>query len=314
MKKEEDNLLIKIDAFLKGHLSKEETAAFAQEIAEDTALSQRVAQQRVHLQALDLLLADDLRAKMNNWETEADTYTDVDTGKKPLNGWTIVGLSLGALTLLMLLYFLWIPQNKAAMPANQQASQHDSLNIKQNDILKNNKDTLQKTPNSTIKPQKQTPSVLDTKLDTKKSVVEAQTLPKDFFITAHEDLAVVLTELENNQVRRGKEADTLIVESYRLIQQKYYVTALNTLKNAQNTEGVFARAIAYFFVGQYLEALPLFDSVAKDSGFAYAETADYYAALCLLADGQKQKAVEHLTKIAQDKGHAYSSKAQFVIQ
>ena len=310
MKKEEDNLLIKIDAYLKGHLSQEDTAAFAQEIAADTALFQQVAQQRVHLQALDLLLADDLRAKMKNWEIEADTYTEADTGKKPLNVWTIVGLSVGAFTVFMFLYFLFTPQNKAVMPANQQANQQDTLKIKSNDLPKNNKDTLQIIPNSNIKSQKEAPSVLDTK----KTVVEAQTVPKDFLITAHADLTVVLTELENNQVRRGKAADTLIVESYRLIQQKYYVRALNTLKNAQNTEGVFAQAIVYFFVGQYLEALPLFDTVAKDSGFAYAETADYYAALCLLDDGKKQEAVKRLTKIARDKGHAYSSKAQFVIQ
>ncbi len=304
---EEDNLLIKIDAYLKGHLSNEETAAFEQDIAADTALAQQVARQRVHLEALDILLEDDLRAKMKNWETEIDD--------KPLssNKWKNGVLLLITFAVLLGLYFLFKPKNDMDLPNN--LNKEDSLIIDKNNI-----DTLQTKPNPTIPTQNKSPflnkSVLPspTKSDAKKPIVKAQTLPNDLLETTNEDLALVLIDLENNTVRRDTQSNRLMSETYRLLKQKDYSKALNVLKNVSNTEGVFLRGITYFLNGQYLKALPIFEDLVKNDGFGRKETAEYYAALCLLANGQKQEGVQHLTKIASDNGHQYTNKAALTLK
>lgn len=303
----EDNLMIKIDAYLKGHLSKEETAAFEQDMAADTALAQQVARQRLHLEALDLLLEDDLRAKMKNWETEMDD--------KPVasNNWKKGGFLIITIAVLLGLYFLFKPKNNIDLPAH--------LNKKDSLILeKNNIDTLQIKPNPTV-PSQNEPSFPNKselpsppKSDAKKPIVKAQTLPNDLLETTNEDLALVLIDLENNTVRRDTQSNRLMSETYRLLKQKDYSKALNVLKNVSNTEGVFLRAVTYFLNGQYTNALPVFENLVKNDGFSRTETAEYYAALCLLENGQKQEGAQRLTKIATDNGHQYANKAVLTLK
>ncbi len=303
----EDNLMMKIDAYLKAHLSKEETAAFEQDMAVDTALAQQVARQRVHLEALDILLEDDLRAKMKNWETEM--------GDKPFasNNWKKGGLLIITIAVLLGLYFLFKPKNNIDLP--------NHLNKKDSLILeKNNIDTLQIKRNPSVPSQNEPPFPNKSELpsppksDAKKPIAKVQTLPNDLLETTNEDLALVLVDLENNTVRRDTQSNRLMSETYRLLKQKDYSKAINGLKNVSNTEGVFLCGIAYFLNGQYTKALPIFENLVKNDGFGRTETAEYYAALCLLANGQKQEGAQRLTKIATDNGHQYVHKAALTLK
>ena len=305
-KADDEQLVIKIDAYLKGHLSEKEATAFAQEIATDAALAQQVTQQQVHLEALDILLEDDLRAKMKNWETETvDDYADSNKWKK----W---GLGLLIVAILLSLYFLFKSQNKAVVPIYQKVNEQDSLSIDKNKKPINSIDTLQTKPNMPNQLQQKTPSVLEEK----NMIVESQTLPNDILATANDDLAVVLTELENIQMRRIEERDTLLDEAYRLMQLKRYSSALVEIKGKVNVAPnvAFLQAIAYFLNKQYKQALPIFENYAQNKGFDRTETAEYYAALCLLAIGQKQEAKKSLTKMANDKKHQYSINAKIMIK
>ena len=122
---------------------------------------------------------------------------------------------------------------------------------------------------------------------------------------------MTLNEFEKNTRTRG--TDTLMSESYALLNQKEYSKALNLLKNAPNTEGVFPTAIAYFLNKQYAEALPIFERLTND-GFYKADLTNYYAALCVLANGQKDAAIKRFTTIANDKENEYSDKALLVLK
>lgn len=305
-KADDEQLIIKIDAYLKGHLSEKETTAFAQEIAADAALAQQVAQQQVHLEALDILLEDDLRAKMKNWESETpDEHLHSIKWKK----W-ILGLLVAAI--LVSLYFLLKSQNKVDVPTIQKANEQDSLNFERSKIRINTIDTLQTKPNAPIQQQHNTPSVLKEK----KMIVETQTLPNDILAMANDDLTGVVIELEHIQMRRIENSDTLLDETYRLMKLKQYSSALDELKNKGNDKQneAFLKAIAYFLNKQYKEALPIFDKYAQINGFNYNEAAHYYAALCLTANGQKQEAKKRLAKMVIDEKHQYSINAKIMIK
>ena len=306
MEKANDNtLIIKVDAYLKGHLSAQESTAFAQEIAADKDLAAQVERQKVHLEALDILLEDDLRAKMTIWASENDENQNNRT-RKP---W-VFGL-MGVFALIGL-FFLLKPKNQVEQSASEPSKSrtNDSLSSDKNRPLKNEIDTLQIKPNSTSPTQKSTPSVSKPQ----KPIAEVQTLPNEVLAAANDDIALVISELENNAFKRGKESDTSLSASYRSIRQKDYAKALNTLKNISNTEGVFARAMTYFLDGQFAKAWPLFETLAQNTGFDRSEMAEYYATLCLLANGQKAEAINRLKKIADDKGHQYESQAKKVIK
>ena len=305
MEKGDDiELMIKIDAYIKGHLSETESAAFAADIAADKDLAERVERQQLHLEALDILLEDDLRHKMKNWASEADG------GNTNSSGWKTWGFGMGVIVVLASLYFLFKPKNDVISTSNQKTIQQDSLTIKQKEIEKSKIDTPPTKPNPTIQQLKKTPTVSEPK----KPIASAQTLPNDLLTPANDDLAMVLTELEKNEVRGGKETDSLLSESYRLIRQKEYTKAKNALKNVQNTEGAFIRAITYFLNKEYTKALPIFENLANNTGFNHNETAEYYGTLCFWANGQKEEAVQRLTKMAKDSEHQYANKAKTTLK
>jgi hypothetical protein len=301
-------LIIKIDAYLKGHLSEEETTAFEKEMAVNTALSEQVARQRVHLEALDILLEDDLRAKLAIWSVETD--------HKPRHTrqWKLCGIGLAIIAVLLVFYF-WVQSKKEAIePVNLKPNQQDSAILEKKETRQNSKDTLKTKPNPTIQKQKTPPSRLNravpSVLEAQKPIAATQTLPNDILTSTNEDLAAVLTDLENNMTRGNTSSDKLLAESFRLMRQKDYSKALNSLENVPYTEGSLTRAMAYFLNGQYAQALPIFETLANNKGFDRLEMAEYYTALCLFANKQKNEAQQRLTKIAADTGNQYSNKAK----
>lgn len=298
-------LMIRIDAFIKGHLSEAEKASFVQEMASDSSLSEQVARQRLHLEALELMLAQDLRTKMTAWDMEEEA------NNKTSNFWKMGGWALCFVAVLGTLFFLFKPKKETFSALNQNINQKDSAVIKANGIQKTQPDdTLDIKPKPTIQEQKTPNRGVNIVLKSQKPIAEVRILTKDILENAQEDLAIVLTELEKNHVQRGKEMDSVLLESYRSIRQKDYKKAENILKSTANTEGVFTRAIVYFLDGQYTQAATIFENLRNNDGFDHSETAEYYAALCLLANQQKQAAVRRLTKIANDNEHQYSNKAK----
>ena len=112
------DLLIHIDAYLRGYLSDAEKKAFEQNMAADAALAKRVQQQRLHLEALEILLADDLTSKMQKWETET-----MPNNLNPLKGW---GLGFLGIVLLGALYIFMKPAKETISPSLQNNNSQDT--------------------------------------------------------------------------------------------------------------------------------------------------------------------------------------------
>ena len=72
---EDFELYEKIEAYLKGQLTPEETKAFENEIAQETDLAERVEQHRFEWDAMEILIEDDLRGKMAEWKADKDAET-----------------------------------------------------------------------------------------------------------------------------------------------------------------------------------------------------------------------------------------------
>lgn len=291
----EDKLLEHIDAYLKGQLPTAEAAAMEQEMAIDTALARRVSQQRLHLLGLELLLEDDLRAKMQVWKTE------VPPPRPPLTGqWKFWVLGLGLVGLLagLLGWLKW--GQLPALPGNGPAS------IEQQFLL----------PNDTVKaslpvvPRAQDSQQPNIKRNAKTSPRPIAALLDD----SKSDLLRVLAEIEVSKTTRGTIEDAALLQVCQSIRSKDYALASEQLREISGAEGTFLLAVTHFFSGRYAQALPLFDTLSTDKGFARAEMAEYCAAICVLEQGQTAAARRRFLKMAGDGGHQFSERARLLIE
>lgn len=311
-----DALLIKIDAYLRGYLPNAEKKALEQQMATDADLAKRVEQQRRHLDALELLLEDDLKTKMQNWEADIEKEKYQKKGKF-FGGALFILIILGAFYV-----FSLKPKKQTGLPQVQDIRTIDSLNLEKKEPQKPVIDSIL---NKTIRTKPGTKPIkkLDnTPQNPLQPLVENTNWIKDFLDSSKNDLITGVSEMEKEVTNRGEQSDTLIIQTYSLIQTKNYNKAINLLENKQNisnpdasgTEGGYLLAITYFLNNQYEKALPLFDVLAQDKGFFQAETAEYYATLCTLVHKNNVKTSQRLLKMANDKGHPFSEKAKIILK
>jgi len=306
----ESRLTLKIDAYLMGHLPKEEGDAFAQEMARDKGLAARVARQRLHLEALELMLEDDLRAKMKAWDGDSSGVSS------HANRWKPFGVGLLALAIVTGLYFLFKPHDHAIVPPVQKPELPDTMRVERKEIPTIGIDSFEMKAHTKVAPPKKKPSKTEPPeiepsktVPSEKPIAETQMLPDGLLASANADLVVMVVELESEEANRGPNTDTPLVRSYRKMLSKEYSNALGILDTMKDEKGSFARGIAYFLDGHYMPALPIFETLAKSEGFDNPELAAYYGALCLWATGRKEEAVKRLGVMAGDPKHAFSSQA-----
>ncbi len=297
---EDPQRMIEIDALLKGRLPEPEAASLQREIRQDPDLARQVQRQRLHLEVLDLMLEDDLGAKMNAWEKEAGADPPTSTIRP---GWLVAGLL--AIGLVAGAYFLRTSHKNEALPVTSIPSKNDTLKQERREMPKN--DTI-------AFPIKSIPNLQPLKkrrlFEAKKLIAESPSLPDAVLKTTDVDLAVILTDQESNRVGRGTVTDSLMTESFQLIREKNYPPALRLLNQAASkTDAGLELACVYFLNRQYAQAQPVFESLANQKGYSGVERAAYYSAICLLASGQKIEAAQRLQEMANDPGHAYSKQA-----
>ncbi len=311
MQKYNDDLLIKIDAYIKGHLPEQEAQALAREIAANEVLAARVERQRLHLAALDILLEDDLRAKMQVWKKEKTTQSALSTKRK----W----LRFGALALLIFVGLIgWFTlKTKTATLDTALTKNTDSLNNNKK-ILEDNKiKPTQKLDTPSVPNQIIVPKTLKTpekpSKTPQKPIASNNSTPFDFSETNDQLLAIAENRI-NQQIARGAEKDSLVQEIVRFIKAKNYQNALILSEKLKDTEGGYLQGIIYFLAGKQDKALPFFQNLANQKGFEGADAAGYFAALCFIANGQKAEAVQRLKKIAAEADNDFSNAAKKVLQ
>lgn len=273
-----DEQILKIDAYIKGHLPPEEVVALESEIAQNSELAQQVARQRLHLEGLNLLLEQDLRAKMEAWETEIQ-----QDRKRPLL-WIGIWIVVGVL-ILVGLYMALRPQSPVNVPEqNKIIAPLDTIE----------RQTMPKVPDSLNAPK-----------------LDLASPPKGQFLldTARRELLAMATEQRQILRQRGTATDSVLSEGYGQLGQRHFKKAIKTLQLLSDEKGRFVLASAYFMDKQYAKALKLFEPLASSPGFLETETAEYYAALCVWQLGQPRSARLRMAKIAEDKGHQFVEQA-----
>jgi hypothetical protein len=314
---DEDALIFTIDAYIKGRLSETEMVDFSEKIAENPALAQQVARQRVHLEAIDILLEEGLRDKMNKWQLEE---------KNNHFNWKYWGFGVFALVILGSFYYFFKSKNNNETPIKSTINQPDNLlNNEKTDALKTKIDSpvivpkvQQLQPIKPIKLKINAPNIdrNDSIVDIAKSDIIQ---PKELNDTLqNETLAEVNLDLLNkynellkaNALRTGRDTPNL-----NLARTVAETKNLDSLDNQLKTQLIFFEAANYFLSKKYAEALPIFDKLAATNGFIYVERAEYYAAMCVyFQKRQKNEAVRRFKKIADDKEHEYAEQAQMMLK
>jgi hypothetical protein len=104
----------KVERYLRGELSEEENLAMEKAIAEDPDLAQELEYQQLELDAMDLILEDKLRSKMESWKQSPTAPPAEDKRWFPFWIWGV--LTLGVVALLFWVFPFFDPSQPTPPP------------------------------------------------------------------------------------------------------------------------------------------------------------------------------------------------------
>ena len=300
-----DNVLIKIDSYLLGQLSATEKTAIESEWTTNPTFSEQVEQQRLHLQALDIMVQNDLHKKLKTWETQnpadqTEVQRQLDLLNKEKTGDKKQVFKWGVLTLAVLWglgLFFYFYQKKTTPTETSPPKENGQL-----------------TP----------PQVLNTPLSipTDSSTLQAPKLPKttkkpNQLTTIAEnyrlDLSTELLALEDN-LQRGDDLSDDLRTALDKIKDKKYRAAADLLHkipetNADYPDISFLMAACHYLSNDYGKAVVVFKKLAADGGYIRSERATWWLALSHIGEKQDKKARVVLNKIIADPAHPFHAKA-----
>lgn len=105
----------KVERYLRGELSEEENLAMEKAIAEDPDLAQELEYQQLELDAMDLMLENKLRSKMESWKQSPTAPPAADKRWFPF--WVWGALTLGVVALLFWVFPWFTPPQPTPPPA-----------------------------------------------------------------------------------------------------------------------------------------------------------------------------------------------------
>lgn len=270
----------KIERYLRGELSEEENLAMEKAIAEDPDLAEELEFQQLELDAMELILEDKLRSKMESWK-----QSPPPPSKGGIGGYRF--WIAGVLALGLIAFGVWFWQSQPVK-------------------------SIEKI---TTKPTKPTKPVEKESEDKPKPPIAIEDQPKDPIKDPIEDaikipkidiastsLAMTTYELpvELNESLRSPEEGTssLLASGKKAFSAKDYPGAVNELDKIQASTGeeIYLNAQellghAYFLNKQYSQAAKVFSFLAKnqDSNIS-RQDAEWYLLLSLLPNYSKNKA------------------------
>ena len=291
----------KIEAFLTGQMSSEESRSFEQTLTQDEALSIEVEMQRLEHDAMELMLETDLKSKMAKWKDNPPLNpfpeppapappTGTGTGKRWLPLLGVVVLVLGGI------YFFPRPGDKPAVsPTTPVRAPFDPLE-EQKPVVSND---------PTVVEQPATP-----KEDTKLPDVKVLTPQKE---SAY--LALALNEYETpsfDSGQRGNGAEKSVVEEAETaFDGKQYAKTIELLSKpeAGNESQVrYLRGHAFFKLKKYQKAAAEFESVAANGFAPNSQDAKWYLMLAYLAQAPAQR--DNFLKLAEEIADAQNQYAR----
>jgi hypothetical protein len=296
-----------LDRWLNNRLTPDERADFEARLASDTELAAKAAAYKIEHEAMDLMLEQDLRAQMQQWEAEmpleeVTTNEPTPTHKQP------------AIVLLLLLVAVgfgiiaWMNQNKTEQPALNTpapALPQQQIAPTQPQQTTNLEQPIASTTNQTkpIKPViEQTPTTViqaPAPPDAASLIARAEALYSDKSIVTHYRGAAGTT-------------DALLIHfENREFEQVIQMTE-NIPPNSASFYGQLElRAHALFQRKKYKEAANCFSILACGTQEPFAERSQWFLVLSYMAQlpAKQEQYNSALNKIIIDEEHSYYPKA-----
>lgn len=287
-------LLDKIDAYLKGKMSTQEIKSFESVIATDDKLAEMVEMQRFEMDAMEELVAEDLKSKIQNWKINPPVFEPEEKKiAKPKWGW-----AFAALVILLMVAGLFYVYNNHQTPASSENPDPAKTQTEPTSNPSSNK--VESKPKTIEK--KETPPVNYAEKETPIDEKKAKENPTGIDENPYELLAMNTYEATDSkfsnlsQLRSGTEGSTESVLSLG-------IAAFKDKKNIEVAIAEFQKidkaqypdeyqiaqrylAHAYFQKEAYQKAIPLFQSMANqsESTATTRDEAEWFLTLSLLSE------------------------------
>ena len=297
---EDFKLYEKIEAYLKGQLTPDEIKTFENEIAQDADLAERVEMHKFEWDAMEVIIENDLRGKMAEWQAEAPPSVQ-ETKKSPfsflrggraMHGFYYALAAAASMTLLVAAaWWLWFKESPLV--------KIDKMVIMPNDSIKKaeeSKPLINPPPQYPMPKNDENPFV---KKENNKNESKEPPIPlvddKTYIALATNayEKSDVFSYQDEQSSRGDNAADTILDIAGKAFDKKDYTKAIELLKNTPATDENFTAlevlAHAYFQSKNYPAALPVFQNLQKLSGKKSQDKSEWYLLLCYLADYKKHK-------------------------
>lgn len=280
----------KIEAYLLKKMSPEERRTFEQEMASNPELAREVDVRHLAYDAVELMLENDLRAKMQRWNQGAPPAPPaVSPSAKRIPGWWLL-LGIGAAGVAVFFYL-----SRPAQPTAPPVDTHQTSPQVLNELPPADDSFLtQKPPEGKPIPDKKQPP-------NERRLLAANTY------TAHQ------SAFAPDPQRRGadEQEQANYEQAVELFKKGNYRLALNFLQKTDlsKTETLQLRGHTYFRLNQFEQAADDFQTLTSFS--ATRMDAQWFLALSYLAQHprEQQRFEEAIRPILEDKEHEWHEKA-----
>lgn len=275
--KRDETQFDKIERYLRGELSEEENQEMEKAIAEDPDLAEELEYQQLELDAMELILEDKLRGKMESWKQSPPPPPKGGNGG--YHFWIA-----GVLVLSLIAFGVWFWQIQPVKSIEKITTEPTKPVEKESEDKPKPPIAIEDQPKDPIKDP----------------IEDAIKTPK--IDIASTSLAMTTYELpvELNESLRSPEEGTssLLASGKKAFSAKDYPGAVNELNKIQASAGeeVYLDAQellghAYFLNKQYSQAAKVFSFLAKNQDSNTSrQDAEWYLVLSLLPNYSKNKA------------------------
>ncbi len=295
MKKNNEALYAQIDQYLSGQLSEAESVAMRQALLNDAELAQEVELRRLEFEVSEALIAQRIRDQMQRLRTDPppDEPQNVRGQKTRARRFSIPKWAIAAMLIIAAMGVYWWAMRPIypVPPASQPTMPVPSV------------DTTPPSPQAnTTSPQPPTQTIPNTK-------------------PAHH-LAVALSSYRDpdfETLRGAATPDDPFEAALSAWQKKDWTAVLFALRDVSTNDPQLIRAQmfrghAQFKLKQFKQAAQTFAAVSDSRIQPWAEEADWYLLLALLAADQAETAgfQIRLSKVLSDAGHPYFAEAEYL--
>ena len=276
----------KIEQYLNRRMSAEEQRAFERELEKDTRMKSSLTQQQSEHRAMEVLVAQDLRGRMAQWERKRTGFD-----RRP-NYRIMALLILGCIA--FAIFFIY---KKNEPPALETPLQQETAPVQQ-------------TPAQLV-PKDTTPVAVSEEPPSKTPEVPAPKKPDALLAIAQEFYVAPATDVFRSDQTEPASTFGLALTAF---ERQNYALALRELEKIEISnfpQADYLRGHIYFAQERFSLAAKAFEKTRLQGSLRYGEAAAWYQALCLVAQGERSKpeAIQLLETIVGDDQHPYYAPA-----